>query len=176
MDSSVVAFSKVSCGCFLCKLQKMAFYGVFQIFRTTFLAVSAEGWMEILTYIFKYDTSLVVLEIWILLLLQLFLFNCFWIAWKKKNGHSWVSFTYLFSYVFYFCRRVSYHGWRIKNIFVVLGSPKVPGNSSSHSQIFKIGVLKSFTNFAGKHLCWSLFLIRLLAWGLKRDSNTCVFL
>ena len=33
---------------------------------------------------------------------------------------------------------------------------------SRRSQIFvKIGVLKNFANFAGKHLCWSLFLINL---------------
>ena len=32
----------------------------------------------------------------------------------------------------------------------------------------KNDVLKNFTNFIGKHLCWSLFL-------LKRDSNTGVF-
>ena len=42
---------------------------------------------------------------------------------------------------------------------------------SSCSQMFlKIGALKNFT---GKHLCWSLFLIKPL---LKRDSNTGVFL
>ena len=34
---------------------------------------------------------------------------------------------------------------------------------SSRLQIFfKIGVLKKFTIFAGKRLCWSLFLIKLL--------------
>ena len=34
--------------------------------------------------------------------------------------------------------------------------------SSSRAQIFfKIGVLKNFANFIGKHLCWSLFLIKL---------------
>ena len=32
---------------------------------------------------------------------------------------------------------------------------------SSRSQIFfKIGVIKNFINFTGKHLCWSLFLIK----------------
>ena len=44
---------------------------------------------------------------------------------------------------------------------------------------FKIGVLKSFSNFTGKHLCWSLFLKNLQADGLhchKKDSNTGVFL
>ena len=32
---------------------------------------------------------------------------------------------------------------------------------------FKISVLKSFTNFTGKHLCWSLFLKYLQAEGLQ---------
>ena len=42
----------------------------------------------------------------------------------------------------------------------------------------KNGVLKNFTIFAGKHLCWSLFLIKLQrpATLLKRDSGTGVFL
>ena len=32
---------------------------------------------------------------------------------------------------------------------------------SSHSHLFfKIDVLKNFTNFTGKHLCWSLFLLK----------------
>ena len=35
-------------------------------------------------------------------------------------------------------------------------------NKSSHSEIFfKIGVLKNFAIFTGKHLCLSLFLIKL---------------
>ena len=35
---------------------------------------------------------------------------------------------------------------------------------SSRSQMFiKIGALKNFANFTGKHLCWSLFLIKLQA-------------
>ena len=48
---------------------------------------------------------------------------------------------------------------------------------SSSSQIFfKKGVLKNFVNVTGKHLFWSLFLIKLQIWGLayllRRDSNT----
>ena len=44
------------------------------------------------------------------------------------------------------------------------------------------GVLKKLDNFTGEHLCWSIFLIKLQAWGakglkdLKRDSNKGVFL
>ena len=43
----------------------------------------------------------------------------------------------------------------------------------------KKGALKNFANFTGKHLCWSLFSIKLQgrrpATFLKRDSNTGVF-
>ena len=36
---------------------------------------------------------------------------------------------------------------------------------SSHSQMFfKIGVLKKSAHFTRKHLCWSLFLIKLQTW------------
>ena len=38
---------------------------------------------------------------------------------------------------------------------------------------FKIGAPKNFTNFTEKHLCGSLFLIKLKA---KKDSHTGVFL
>ena len=46
------------------------------------------------------------------------------------------------------------------------------------SQIYlKIGVLKSFTNFTGKHLCWSIFFKNLQAEGLqlhkKRLQRRC---
>ena len=52
---------------------------------------------------------------------------------------------------------------------------------SSRSQMFfKIAVLKIFAIFTGKHLCWSLFLIKLQPWRpttlLLIDSNTGVFL
>ena len=45
---------------------------------------------------------------------------------------------------------------------------------------FKIGLFTNFAVFTGKHLCWSLILIKLQAWRtttlLNRDSNTVVFL
>ena len=45
---------------------------------------------------------------------------------------------------------------------------------SSRSQMFfKIGVLKIFSIFTGKHLCWSLFLIKLQA---LRSYNTFFFI
>ena len=53
--------------------------------------------------------------------------------------------------------------------------------TSCRSQMFfKLDVFKNFRNFTGKHLCWSLFLIKSEAFRpatlLKRDSNPCVFL
>ena len=39
---------------------------------------------------------------------------------------------------------------------------------------FKIGVLKKFVNFTGKHLCWSLFLIKFLTNFIK-DTPTQMF-
>ena len=52
---------------------------------------------------------------------------------------------------------------------------------SSRSRIFfKLDVLKNFASLTGKHLCWSLILIKLQALRpatlLKTDSNTSVFL
>ena len=51
---------------------------------------------------------------------------------------------------------------------------------SSHQRpSVKKGALKNFANFTGKHLCWSVFSIKLQARGpatfLRRDSNTAVF-
>ena len=54
--------------------------------------------------------------------------------------------------------------------------------SSRPQMFFKIEVLKNFANFTGKHLCWSLFLIKFInatlsnATLLKRDSNASIFL
>ena len=43
---------------------------------------------------------------------------------------------------------------------------------SSHSHVFfKRGVLKNFANIRGKHLCWSLFLIKLQAFRLLRVAE-----
>ena len=48
------------------------------------------------------------------------------------------------------------------------------------TDVFEIGAPKNFATFTEKHLCWSLFLTKLLAWGpatlLKTDCNTGVFL
>ena len=53
----------------------------------------------------------------------------------------------------------------------------VPVSLKPKKQLFadlQDGVLKNLAIFTGKHLCWSLFLMKLRL--LKRDSNTSVFL
>ena len=54
-----------------------------------------------------------------------------------------------------------------------------PNRNSRSQMFFKVGVLKNFASFTGKHLCWGLFLINLQALRsatlLKRNSNTGVF-
>ena len=52
-------------------------------------------------------------------------------------------------------------------------------NENIEAVVRKIGVLKNFSNFTGKQLCWSFFLIKLHtlrpATLLKTDSNTGIF-
>ena len=47
--------------------------------------------------------------------------------------------------------------------------------SSRSLMFFEIGVLKNFANFAGKHLCWSLFLIKLQAYSKQKQSCLHMF-
>ena len=47
--------------------------------------------------------------------------------------------------------------------------------SSRLRMFFQIGVLKSFTNFTGMHLCWSLFLKKLQAGSFIKKTPTQVF-
>ena len=52
--------------------------------------------------------------------------------------------------------------------------------SSRPQMFFRIGVLQNFANLTGKHICWSIILIKLQTLSpatlLKRDSNIGVFL
>ena len=41
--------------------------------------------------------------------------------------------------------------------------------------VLRKSVLKNFANFAGKHLCWSLFLIKLPAYSKQKQSFAHVF-
>ena len=49
---------------------------------------------------------------------------------------------------------------------------------SSHRCSLKKGILKDFANFKGKHLCWSLFLIKrlLLAPIMRTSANDCFYI
>ena len=64
------------------------------------------------------------------------------------------------------------------NHFVDTLHYRVNIRSSRSQMFFQTGVLKNFSNFTGKHLRWSLFLINLLTWRpstiLKRDFNVGV--
>ena len=68
--------------------------------------------------------------------------------------------------------------FRPVNIAKVLRTAFLYTSRSSHLQMFfKICVLKSFANFTGKHLCWSLFLKKLAGQlYFKKGFNTVVFL
>ena len=64
--------------------------------------------------------------------------------------------------------------------FNIWGTWKCLFGSSNRRCSIKKHVLKNLENFTGKHVCWSLFSIKLRAFrpatSLKRDSNTGVFL
>ena len=63
----------------------------------------------------------------------------------------------------------------IINLFCSGGYSLPTHGRSSHSQIvFKIGVLKNVAIYTGKHLCWSLFLIKSQAF-TKRETPTQIF-
>ena len=53
--------------------------------------------------------------------------------------------------------------------------PHLLCRSSRLQMFFKLSALKNFVNFTGKHLCWSLFLIKLQAWNFvkKRLQHRC---
>ena len=48
----------------------------------------------------------------------------------------------------------------VQNVFGLLGTSKL-------QMFYKIEVLKNFSKFIEKHLCWSLFSIKLQGWGLQ---------
>ena len=66
-------------------------------------------------------------------------------------------------------------GFSKKYIFIIF-------RSSCRQMFFKTGVIGNFAIFTGKHLCWSLFLIKLRALGLQlyfnlvpKETSTQVF-
>ena len=99
------------------------------------------------------------------------------------TAHEVFHFLHLFIYFFkipcsiIFCCCKSIWLFSIKKRrFCVLELLRELSRSSRSQMFFKIGVLRNFAMFTGKHLCWSLFLIKLQAWRpaslFERDSNT----
>ena len=62
------------------------------------------------------------------------------------------------------------------SVYVFIGLHCLLPEAAIRVEVFcKKGVLKDFVNFIGKHLCWSLFLIKLQAWHLfwRTSANDC---
>ena len=81
-------------------------------------------------------------------------------------------------------RCITYTLWKqiFKKNILLWGEamPLIICQKQSFADALQKGVLKNFTNFAGKYLCWSFILMKLQAWRLanllKGDSNTGFFL
>ena len=61
-------------------------------------------------------------------------------------------------------------------MYVFIGLHRLLPEATTRVEVFcKKGALKNFANFVGKHLCWSLLLIRLQAWHLfwRISANNC---
>ena len=64
----------------------------------------------------------------------------------------------------------------LKTRYLRIYLDKLNLNRSRRSQMFfKIGVLKNIANFTGKHLCWSLFLIKLQAYEICEILKNTLF-
>ena len=70
--------------------------------------------------------------------------------------------------------------WQDCKIFTKLVPSQTPSRSSHRRCSVEKGVLKNLRNFTGKHLCWSLFLIKLQTFRpatlLRRETKTGFFL
>ena len=76
-------------------------------------------------------------------------------------------------FLFVFLRK-----WPLHVLLVMLFIHVGKRLSSSSQIFFKTGVFKNFTIFTGKHLCWSLYLIKLQDWRLVfslKETPTEVF-
>ena len=84
----------------------------------------------------------------------------------EKNGQ--LSLKYLSKYQILFKSSLQWFMWLFLHCFVLIEISK----TSRSQMFFKIGVLKNFAIFIGKHLQWSLFLIKLL----ERPRKVCNFI
>ena len=92
---------------------------------------------------------------------------------KTRQSHSSINhLEHVFSQDTYHQLLWSFEYCRVfKNNFFVQNT----SISSRLRMFFQIGVLKSFTNFTGMHLCWSLFLKKLQAGSFIKKTPTQVF-
>ena len=92
---------------------------------------------------------------------------------KTRQSHSSINhLEHVFSQDTYHQLISSFEYCRVfKNNFFLQNT----SISSRLRMFFQIGVLKSFTNFTGMHLCWSLFLKKLQAGSFIKKTSTQVF-
>ena len=96
---------------------------------------------------------------------NLFLWCFLWLK-IVKNGYTW-------EWCFYFWLRLKkLPESAAKQATSILGKTS---RSSLSQMFFRIGVLKNFANFIGKHQCWSIFSIKLQTWTLLKIDSTRVF-
>ena len=108
------------------------------------------------------------------------------VIWSVLQKQSTVKYRQLFLQLLHTGLNTSL-GWyftgfwiRLCFFYYSLHIESIKFRSGRSKMSFKIQVFKNIAIFTGKHLCWSLFVIKLLAYKtanlLKRDSNTSVFL
>ena len=90
---------------------------------------------------------------------------------KEKGSHKrkteLLRQHYYTSATFFYANLITLMGQEYDPNFINVGT----GQSNRVQIFFKIDVLKNFVIFTGKNLCWSLFLIKLNALGLKLYKN-----
>ena len=94
----------------------------------------------------------------------------FWKPEMKIHYLETLTLVVLFRYIISFFGRINFQC--MSSLVYTVYCQKQP---SEHRCSAKNGVLKDFVNFVGKHLCWSLFLIKLQAWHLfwRASDNDC---
>ena len=108
--------------------------------------------------------------------------DCFWLfratllKWGTANNVRKTSDEYSISRNTNLRSTVQVHHfffWQDKlSVYVFIGLHYLLPEAAIRVKLFcKKGVLKDFINFIGKHLCWSLFLIKLQVWHLFRGTS-----
>ena len=124
--------------------------------------------LSLLTTIKCWNASLLC----IVFILMLVLLNVSWVQENVFALKIYLAFVSKFTYESIFLMLT-------KEFFVRKLHVSCGVRSSSSQIFFKIGVLKLFSNFTGKSLYWSFFLINLQAFrpaaSLKRDFSKSVF-